>query len=261
MARMSTYPFTRALVTGASSGIGEAIARELGAAGIALVVVARRADRLSALAAVYPGTEVIVCDLTTGDGRALVEVRLASTDQPVDLLVNNAGFGTSGQFASIDPDRSQGEIELNVTALTRLTRAVLPRMVADSRGWILNVSSVAAFQPAPLLSVHAATKAYVQSFSEGLHEEVRGTGVVITSLCPGLTKTEFQSVSSAGGDAKQYPAMAWLTAERVARAGLADCARGKALSAPGGLYKSIVGLSAVMPRRLLRRIAGLVRRG
>lgn len=257
---MTTYPFTRALVTGASSGIGEAIARELGAAGIPLVVVARRAERLGELARAYPGTEVIAGDLQTREGRLLVEARLASPVNPVDLLVNNAGFGTSGDFASVDPDRSEDEIGLNVVALTRLTRAVLPRLIDARRGWVLNVSSVVAFQPAPYLNVYAGTKAYVQSFSEGLHEELRKSGVVITSLCPGLTKTEFQSVSNTEQYAKQYPAMAWLSAERVARDGLADCARGRAISVPGAQYKGMVALVGITPRRLLRRLSGLVQR-
>lgn len=260
MSAHSSYPFTRALVTGASSGIGEAIAHELGAARVPLVVVARRADRLNELAARYPGTEVIVADLQTGAGRAVVEARLASDDNPIDLLVNNAGFGTSGDFALVDPDRSQGEIELNITALTRLTRAALPRMLAARRGWVLNVSSVVAFQPAPFLNVYAATKAYVQSFSEGLHEELRASGVVVTSLCPGLTKTEFQSVSNTSHFAKQYPAFAWLTAQRVAREGLRDCARGKAVSVPGPQYKVLVALTSITPNAARRRLAALVQR-
>jgi len=258
---VTRYPFARALVTGASSGIGEAIARELGGAGVALVLVARREDRLREIADAYPGSEVVAADLTTAEGRSLVEARLAATEAPVDLLVNNAGFGTSGAFAALDADRLQREIELNVTALTRLTRAALPRMVEARRGWVLNVASVVAFQPAPYLNVYAATKAYVQSFSDGLHEELRGIGVVVTSLCPGLTRTEFQSVSNTDHYTKQYPAMAWLTAERVAKDGLADCVKGKALSVPGAAYKGMVGLSGVTPRRLLRRISGLVQRG
>ena len=257
---MSRYPFTRALVTGASSGIGEAIARELADAGVSLVVVARREDRLLELAGRYPGTEVIACDLQTRAGRATVEDRLASAERPIDLLVNNAGFGTSGEFPSVDPDRSEDEIGLNVVALTRLTRAALPRMTAARKGWILNVSSVVAFQPAPLLTVYAGTKAYVQSFSEGLHEELRGSGVVVTSLCPGLTKTEFQSVSNTEHYAKQYPAFAWLSAERVARDGLSDCAKGRAVSVPGGQYKAMVALVGVLPHGLLRRLSGLVQR-
>jgi hypothetical protein len=258
---MTSYPFRRALVTGASSGIGEAIAHELGEAKVQLVLVARRGERLEEIAACYPGSEVIVADLTDPADLARVEARLHDSVVPIDLLVNNAGFGTSGEFAAVDPDRSSNEIALNVTALTRLTRAALPRLVASRRGWIMNVSSVVAFQPAPFLGVYAATKAYVQSFSESLHEELRGSGVVVTSLCPGLTRTEFQSVSNTEKYQKQYPEMAWLTAERVARDGLTDCAAGRAVSVPGAQYKGIVALSSVMPRRVLRRISGIVQRG
>ena len=257
---MSRYPFGRALVTGASSGIGEAIARELGANGVCVVLVARRAERLEEVAGGLAGTEVLPADLQTTAGRAVVEERLARRSDPVDLLVNNAGFGTSGDFAGIDPDRSEDEIGLNVVALTRLTRAVLPRLIADRRGWILNVSSVVAFQPAPHLAVYAATKAYVQSFTGALHEELRSSGVKATALCPGLTRTEFQSVSNTAKYQSRYPAMAWLTAERVARQGLADCARGKAVSVPGLQYKGIVAATNLVPRGMLRRISGMVSR-
>jgi hypothetical protein len=255
-----SYPFTRALVTGASSGIGEAIARELGNAGVSLVVSARRRDRLHDIATAFPGTEVLVADLETKAGRTRVEQRLAAEDDPVDLLVNNAGFGTTGAFAGLDPDRSEREIELNVIALTRLTRAALPRMIAARRGWICNVASVAAFQAAPRLAVYAATKAYVLSFSEALHEEVRGTGVAVTALCPGLTRTEFQSVSNSADYMSRYPAMAWLSAEQVAREGLADCARGRAVSVPGYQYKSMVAAASFVPRGIVRRVAGMVQR-
>lgn len=255
-----TYPFTRALVTGASSGIGEAIARELGNAGVSLVVTARRRDRLQDIAAAFPDTEVLVADLETKAGRTRVEQRLATEDEPVDLLVNNAGFGTTGAFAGLDADRSEREIDLNVVALTRLTRAALPRMIAAGRGWICNVASVAAFQAAPRLAVYAATKAYVLSFSEALHEEVRGTGVVVSALCPGLTRTEFQSVSNSADYMSRYPAMAWLSAEQVAREGLTDCARGRAVSVPGYQYKSMVAASSFVPRSIVRRVAGMVQR-
>jgi short-subunit dehydrogenase len=134
-------------------------------------------------------------------------------------------------------------------------------MLAANRGWILNVSSVAAFQPAPRLAVYAATKAYVQSFTESLHEELRGTNVHATALCPGLTRTEFQSVSRTESYQTAYPAMLWLTAERVVAEGLAHCARGKAVSVPGWQYKSAVATTSVLPRSLLRRVSGMVQRG
>ena len=140
--------------------------------------------------------------------------------------MNNAGFGTSGDFHPLDPERMGQEISLNVLALTLISRAALGVMVPAGRGYLLNVSSVAGFQPARKLAVYAATKAYVTSLSESLHEEVRGTGVHVTALCPGLTRTEFQSVSRTEEYTTQYPSMAWMSATDVAAAGLRDVACG-----------------------------------
>jgi short-subunit dehydrogenase len=249
-----------ALVTGASSGIGEAMVACLARDGVACVVVARRRERLDELAAAHPGmVRVLAADLTVDTGVAEVVADLESA--PVELLVNNAGFGTSGAFASLDAERLADEIRLNVGALTALTRAVLPGMIAARRGWILNVSSVASFQPAPGLAVYGATKAYVTSFTESLHEELRGSGVVATALCPGLTRTEFQSVSNTEGFVDRYPGAAWLSADEVAEAGLADVAKGRALSVPGVQYKVASALSNVTPRSIKRRAAGIAMQG
>ena len=256
-----TYPFTSALITGASSGIGEAMAHLLGEAGIPHVVVARRVARLDELAARYSGVEVLAADLSTAKGVAAVVARITDQRRPVDLVVNNAGFGTSGAFHTLDPDRLGDEIAVNVTALTRISRAALGVMVPRSRGYLLNVSSVVSFQPAPRLAVYAATKAYVTSLTESLHEEVRGTGVHVTALCPGLTRTEFQSVSNTDSYAGRYPSFAWLSAAEVAETGLHDVAKGRALSIPGVLYKGAVTASSMTPRGLLRRVAGMVQRG
>jgi uncharacterized protein len=250
---MSSYPFRSALITGASSGIGEAMAHALGREGVSMVVVARRRDRLDELARRYRNVEVIDADLTT-------EARLNAPDRPIDLVVNNAGFGTTGDFHTLAADRMSDEIALNITALTRLSRAALATMVPRGYGYLLNVSSVASFQAAPRLAVYAATKAYVTSLTESLHEEMRGTGVHVTALCPGLTRTEFQSVSS-GGSSARYPRFAWTSAEMVARTGLDDVAKGKAVSVPGGLYKAMVAISGIAPRGLVRRATTLVQRG
>ena len=255
----SAYPFTSALITGASSGIGEAMAELLGNAGIPLVVVARRVDRLEELAAKYTAVEVLAADLTTDDGIDEVVRRVSSADSPVDLVVNNAGFGTSGAFHELDPARLGDEVALNVGALTTISRAALGVMVPRGRGYLLNVSSVAGFQAAPRLAVYAATKAYVTSLSESLHEEVRGTGVHVTALCPGLTRTEFQSVSNTNSYVTQYPSFAWLTAAEVAEAGLNDVAKGRALSIPGAMYKTMVAASGITPRGIVRRMSSLVR--
>ncbi|MEN9646769.1 MAG: hypothetical protein RL238_3438 [Actinomycetota bacterium] len=257
---MSTFPFTSALVTGASSGIGEAMVELLAEAGIPTVVVARRRDRLDELAERFAGIEVLDADLTTPEGLAAVATRVADSALPIDLLVNNAGFGTSGEFHELDADRLDREVQLNVAALTRLSHAALAAMRPRGRGYVLNVSSVASFQPAPKLAVYAATKAYVTSLTESLHEEMRGTGVHVTALCPGLTRTEFQSVSNSDSYASQYPTFVWMEPREVAQAGLDDVAKGKALSVPGALYKGMVTGSSIMPRSLARRLASLVQR-
>jgi uncharacterized protein len=257
---MTTFPFTSALITGASSGIGEAMAELLGEAGVPTVVVARRRDRLDEIAARFDHVEVLDADLTTADGLAAVVARVGDSALPIDLVVNNAGFGTSGDFHTLDVDRLDREVQLNIAALTRLSHAALASMIPRGRGYLLNVSSVASFQPAPKLAVYAATKAYVTSLSESLHEEVRGTGVHVTALCPGLTRTEFQSVSNSDSYASQYPTFAWLEAREVAQAGLDDVAKGKALSVPGVLYKGMVSGSSILPRSLARRLSSLVQR-
>ncbi len=256
---MATYPFTSALVTGASSGIGEAMAHALAQAGIPIVIVARRSDRLEQIAAAYAAVEVLAADLTTKKGIAAVEDRIIDPSDPIDLVVNNAGFGSSGDFVDIDPDRLDDEVALNVGALTRLSRAALGSMVPRKRGYLLNVSSVVSFQPGPRLAVYAATKAYVTSLSESLHEEVRGTGVKVTALCPGLTRTEFQDVSSSHGITDKLPSFVWQSAEEVAETGLRDVASGRALSIPGVMNKGMAAASGMTPRSVLRRLSGMVR--
>src|SRR5262249_10893759 len=148
-------------------------------------------------------------------------------DPGLDLLVNNAGFGTTGTFVELDPEREEEEIRLNVIALSRLTRAALPALIARGRGAVINVSSMAAFQPAPHNATYGATKAFVNSFTESLYEEVRGTGVRLQALCPGFTRTEFQN--RAGIDASGIPGFAWMSAEAVVDASMAALARGDAV--------------------------------
>ncbi len=257
---MNRYPFASALVTGASSGIGEVMARELAAAGVAVVVVARRADRLQAIADDFDDVEVLVADLLTKKGQRAVVARIADVQHPVDLVVNNAGFGSNGDFVQLDPDRLAHEVELNVAALTRLSHAALTAMIPRGRGWLLNVSSVASFQPAPRLAVYAATKAYVTSLTESLHEEARGTGVHVTALCPGLTKTEFQRVSNTEQYADSFPGFAWTSPDQVVRTGLADVIADRALSVPGVQYKAMSTAVNMTPRWLRRRVSGLVQR-
>jgi uncharacterized protein len=255
---MSRYPFESALVTGASSGIGAEIARLLGEAGVPTVVVARRADKLQELADRYDGVEVLAADLGTEEGRdATVE---CIESQEIDLVVNNAGFGTGGRFHELDIDRLAAEVELNVTTLTILSHAALRTMVPRRRGFLLNVSSVASFQASPGLGVYAATKAYVTSFSEALHAEVKPYGVNVTALCPGLTKTGFQEYSGTERLATTLPDFAWTTVEQVAATGLADVASNKTISVPGILYKGAVTASDLLPRAVGRWVSGVIAR-
>lgn len=257
---MSTSPFISALVTGASSGIGAEIARLLGEAGVPTVLVARRGDRLREIAERYDGFEVLEADLGTATGQAATAERISSADEPIDLVVNNAGFGTSGVFHELDVDRLAGEVELNVKALTVLSHAALSAMVPRGRGYLMNVSSVASFQASPGLGVYAATKAYVTSLTEALHSEVKDSGVHVTALCPGLTKTEFQDHSNTSGLASRIPDLAWTSVEQVASTGLRDVASNKTISVPGTLYKVAVTGSDLLPRSITRWVSSTVTR-
>ncbi|MEY3482670.1 MAG: hypothetical protein RLZ40_713 [Actinomycetota bacterium] len=258
---MTKAPFSHALVTGASSGIGESIAHKLGKAGVGMVLVARRKDRLDAIAAKYPNVEVLAADLTTDAGLGAVLERLRDVTRPqIDLVVNNAGFGTSGQFVSADAERLSREISLNINALTRISHEAVRQMLPRGRGYLLNVSSIASFQPGPDLAVYSATKAFVTSLTEALHEELRGSGIRVTALCPGLTHTEFQSISNTTGLESKFPEFAWMSADDVARDGLRAVADGKAICVPGVVNKSLVSTSKLTPRALTRRISGLITR-
>jgi short-subunit dehydrogenase len=254
---MATFPFRSALVTGASAGIGAEMAALLGAAGVPTVLVARRAERLEEIADRYDGFEVLAADLGTVDGQQQVMDRVADVGHPVDLVVNNAGFGSGGTFHELDADRLADEVQLNVTALTKVSNAALAAMVLRGRGYLLNVSSIASFQPSPGLAVYAATKAYVTSLTEALHEEMRGTGVHVTALCPGLTKTEFQEKSGTTEYENTFPAFVWTSAESVAKAGLEGVAKNKSIVVPGALYKGLAATSDITPRALVRRLSGL----
>jgi short-subunit dehydrogenase len=246
--------WTKALVTGASSGIGEAFARRLAAEGTAVVAVARREDRLRAL----PGDiEVLVADLGTDEGVAAVERRVAVGD--LDLVVNNAGFGTTGLLAEIPPERVAQEIAVDVAALARITRAALPVLLERGSGAILNVSSVVGFFPTPKMAVYSGAKAFVTAFTEAVAEEVRGSGVTVSVLCPGLTRTEFQDVAQES-QAGNLPAFAWQSAEDVVAEALAGLAAGKVVIVPGLPNKVAVAALGVTPHGLLRRAAGLGQR-
>lgn len=245
-----------ALVTGASSGIGREIARQAAARGADVVAVARRADELHALAREVDDTwgrsvEVLPADLLTAGGLAAVEERLADPDRPVDLLVNNAGFGSLGWFHELPIDREDRQVRLNVLAVTRLASAALAAMVPRGRGGVLNVSSVSGFQPMPTNAVYGASKAFVTSLSQALHEEVRGAGVHVTALCPGFTRTGFQAV--AGSDVRRLPPWVWMTSTSVARAGLDAVTRNQAVCVPGAGYRALAAVVDLAPRGVVRR--------
>lgn len=246
-----------ALVTGASAGIGAAFARRLAREHYDLVLVARGRDRLEDLAGElrteHGGeVEVLPADLTDAPELRIVEKVVAGAN--LDLLVNNAGFGTVGTFAKLDAAKEEEEIRLNVVALMRLTRAALPGMIARRHGGIVNVSSMAGFQPAPYNATYGATKAFVNSFTEALHEELRGSGVVVQALCPGFTRTEFQS--RAGIDVSDIPSFAWMTPEAVVDESLSALRSGELICIPGLANRALVTLTSAMPRSLTRRVAG-----
>lgn len=253
-----TKHWNRALVTGASSGIGKAMAEQLAAAGTDLVIVARDTARLDALATELPvDVEVMSADLSAPDAVTAVADRLRADADPIDLLVNNAGLG----FAKPTLDTTDAEDELtvavNVVALHRLTRAAGQAMVGRGGGTILNVSSIAGDMPGPQSGTYNATKAFVTSFSEALHSQLKGQGVTVTALCPGLTRTEFQD--RAGIPDMQAPGFAWQSAAEVAEAGLKGAADGKAVVIPGVLNQGASRLLRSLPRGMTRRIVGAAR--
>lgn len=252
-----------AVVTGASAGIGRELARALAAEGHDLVLVARSRERLEALAeelveAHGVSARALPADLAEEGAPAAVARRVeAEEGRPVDTLVNNAGLGTYGPFADTPLEETLTVVRVNVTALTGLTRLFLPGLIERGRGRILNVASTAAFQPGPGMAVYYATKAYVLHFSEALATELRNTGVTVTCLCPGPTKTEFQARAEmeASGIARD----AWLMdAADVARAGIRGMLRGKRLVLPGLVNKLGAFATRLAPRGAVARIVAAV---
>jgi short-subunit dehydrogenase len=247
-----------ALVTGASGGIGAEIARVLAGNGHDLVLVARSGARLAAFAEELSGAHgirarALAADLAQGEEPERLARSIASEGSDVDVLVNNAGFGLHGPFVRTDGARELEMIQLNVVALTRLTKLLLPGMVARGRGRVLNVASTAAFAPGPFMAVYYATKAYVVSLSEALAEEVRGTGVTVTALCPGATRTAFAGTAGME-DSALFRQGVVMDAPTVARAGVAGMMAGRALVVPGLANKALVASLRVTPRSVVRRV-------
>jgi short-subunit dehydrogenase len=241
-----------ALITGPTSGIGAGYARRYAADGYDLVLVARGVDRLTTMAAELEGrggsVEVLPADLADAAGRDKVAQRLAAG---VRVLVNNAGFGTSGDFWTADPALLQAQLDVNVTAVMQLTRAALPAMLDAGAGTVVNVASVAGLVPGRG-STYSASKAWVISFSEGLSVGLQGTGVSVHAVCPGYVHTEFHD--RAGIDMAKSPSFMWLEVDDVVSQSLADIARGKVISIPGLQYKAIIAAERLMPRTLMRAV-------
>jgi short-subunit dehydrogenase len=253
-------------VTGASSGIGDALARQLAQRGYDLVLVARRREKLAALAAALRSefgikAWVHAADLAEPRAAQALAAAMKRARRTIALLVNNAGILTVGDFARMPPARHDEIIALNVAALTRLIAHFLPPMLARGSGRVLNVASIAAFQAVPSLATYAATKAYVLSLTESLAEELRGSGVTVTALCPGFTATEmFSGARDSAGALGKMPGLLVSSAEAVAREGIDACLRGEVIRVSGVLNQAAVLAGRATPRWLLRRASGAVTR-
>ena len=247
-----------ALITGASSGIGHALARCFAADGADLVLIARREEMLQEVATELESAHGITahvapCDLAEPDAPQTLFDTLAAEGITVDIVVNNAGFGARGAVAKLDTQRQIDMVQVNVTALTHLTRLFLPDMLDRERGGVLNVASTAAFQPGPNMSVYYATKAYVLSFTEGLAEEVRGTGVHVTCLAPGATDTAF--AGRADMEDTTLFKLGAMAPDAVAHAGYEGFRSNTTVVVPGAFNKLTAASVRFVPRRVARKIA------
>jgi len=256
-----------ALITGASSGIGEALARRFAEGGYQLVLVARSGDKLKRLAADLSAAHgvkawVAATDLAQPDAAKKLAAAMKRARRPIDVLVNNAGVLGHGRFVDMPGTKHQQLIDLNVTGLTAMLVHFVPPMVARGQGRVLNVASIAAFQPVPSLATYAATKAYVLSLTESLSEELKGTGVSITALCPGITATSMlDSAQQASEGLTKLPGFVIGSAEDVANEGFNACTRGEVIRVPGALNLAAILAARATPKWLLRRVSGaMVRR-
>jgi uncharacterized protein len=263
MALPPPRPDSTSLVTGASAGIGADVARSLARRGHGVTLVARRAERLSKLAEELRAehsvrAETLECDLADAGSRDKMLARLADLGLTVEVLVNNAGFGTGGRFQELDPGREVEMVRLNVEAVVALCGRFLPGMVARGRGAVLNVASTAAFQPLPRQATYGATKAFVLSFTEAVHADLEGTGVTATALCPGPVRTEFSEVAGIDEAAQGLPSLFWMDSPEVAEAGVRGLERDRRVVVPGALNRvgALGGQHA--PRGLLLRLGNRV---
>lgn len=246
------------LITGASAGLGAEFARQCAERGEELALVARRRDRMEALAAEIDGiVHIFAADLAREGAAASLVAELEAEGLAVDTLINNAGFGLAGKFADRPLGRLSEMIDLNCRTLVELCHLVLPAMRARGQGAICNVASTAAFQPGPNMAVYYATKAFVLSFSEALHHELKGSGIRVSALCPGPTATEFGEV--AGSKSSSALTLIRGEAPAVVRAGLKGLDRNKAVMIPGWPNKATAQLSRFLPRASMRRIVGRIK--
>jgi short-subunit dehydrogenase len=246
-----------ALVTGASAGLGVEFARQLSKRGHRLVLAARRKERLQELANELGNARAVAIDLSKTGAAAKLLADVAAKGETVDLLVNNAGFGLIGRFAEVDPARLRQMIDLNVGALTDLCRAVAPAMIERKSGAILNVASTAAFQPGPKMAVYFATKAFVLSLSEAIHEELKPHGIKVSCLCPGPTRTEFGDVAGFGGNGL-FDRVA-MDAAAVVESGLKGLESNHAVVVAGWMNKVTAASTRFAPRSVVRKIAGAIK--
>ena len=246
-----------ALVTGASAGLGVEFARQLSKRGHRLVLAARRRERLERLAGELGNARVVTIDLSKANSAAKLMADLDANGETVELLVNNAGFGLIGRFAELDAKRERQMIDLNVGTLNDLCRAVAPAMIERKSGGIINVASTAAFQPGPRMAVYFATKAFVLSLTEALHEELKPHGIKVTCLCPGPTRTEFGDVAGFGGNG-MFERVA-MDSKEVVEAGLYGLDKNRAVVIPGLINRIGATSTRFAPRSLIRKIAGAIK--
>ena len=246
-----------ALVTGASAGLGTEFARQLAKRGHHLVLVARRKDRLDALAKELGNARAIEMDLSRPGAAAQLMADVKANDEHVEILVNNAGFGLIGRFSDTDANRLREMVDLNVSTLMDLCRAVSPQMIERGSGSILNVASTAGFQPGPKMAVYFATKAFVLSFTEALHEELKTNGIKVSCFCPGPTRTEFGDVAGFSGN-RMFDWVA-MDAKEAVEVGLKGLGANKAVVVPGIINKLGAASIRFVPRPVVRRISGAIK--
>jgi short-subunit dehydrogenase len=253
-------PSSTCLVTGASSGIGAEIARGLARRGHGVTLAARREERLRELAEEISGehgvrAETVSVDVSDVDARSRLKADVEERGLTVEVLVNNAGFGSGGKFTELDAEEEASIIRTNVESVVALTGHFLPDMVRRGRGAVLNLASLISFQPMPFQATYGASKAAVLSFTEAIHEELRGTGVTITAICPGPVRTEFGEMGGFGGADDKIPDRVWLDADKVAEDAIEGLEKGDRVVVPGVMNQLAAFAGHYTPRAMLLPIA------